>query len=227
MPVYAGARNDRPSPVEEPILASELLRRLRSALAAHTDQQNICPPPESPRQAAVLLALTDEPMPHLLMIRRGLNLPTHPGEIAFPGGKRDPDDVDIFATALREAWEEVALPSECVRYAGALNSQVSITNLFVTPIVGVIDRDVPLRAHPGEVSEIIYVPLAFFADPANLRADRIRYAGAERISARFHFEQYTIWGLSGRFIVQLVNCLYNAGLDIELRAQRALSGSCR
>ena len=206
-------------------MASALFQRVQNALALYAEQQNICPPADTPRQAAVLLALTDEEMPHLLMIRRGLNLPTHPGEIAFPGGKRDAEDVDILATALREAWEEVALPRESVSFAGALPSQVSITNLFVTPIVAVIPPHLPLRAHPGEVSEILYVPLSFFADPKNLRADRIRWNEAERISARFQFQHYTIWGLSGRFIVQLVNSLYNAGLDIELRAQSALQGS--
>lgn len=201
-----------------------LLQRLQHALALTSNEQNVCPPADSPRQAAVLLALTDEERPRLLMIRRALNLPTHPGEIAFPGGKRDAEDVDIFATALREAWEEVALPSESVSYAGMLMSQVSLTNLFVTPIVGVISPDVALRAHPGEVTEILYVPLSFFTDSKNLRADRILREGDERISARFQYEHYTIWGLSARFIVQLANCLYHANLDIELRAQYALSG---
>ena len=177
------------------------------------------------RQAAVLLALTDEASPRLLMIRRSLHLSSHPGEIAFPGGKRDADDADDFATALREAREEVALLSEYVSYAGVLIPQLSLTDLFVTPIVGVIPPDLPLRAHPGEVTEILYVPLVFFADARNLRADRVRWNGEERVSARFQFERYTIWGLSGRFIVQLVNCLYDAGLDIEARAQRALRGN--
>lgn len=206
-------------------MASELLQRLQHVLAPYSNQQNVCPSPDSPRQAAVLLALTDEEAPRLLMIRRALNLPTHPGEIAFPGGKRDPEDVDIFATALREAMEEVALPSESVSFAGMLMSQVSITNLFVTPIVAVIPPDVTLRAEPGEVTEILYAPLSFFAEPKNLRADRIMREGDERISARFQYEHYTIWGLSGRFIVQLVNCLYNTNLDIEVRAQYALNGS--
>ncbi|MFT3930303.1 MAG: CoA pyrophosphatase [Spongiibacteraceae bacterium] len=206
-------------------MASALLQRLQHALAPYTNEQNVCPPPDAPRQAAVLLALTDEEQPRLLMIRRALNLPTHPGEIAFPGGKRDPEDVDIYATALREAWEEVALPSESVSFAGMLMSQLSITNLFVTPIVAVIPPDVPLRADPGEVTEILYVPLHFFAEPKHLRTDRIMREGDERISARFQYEHYTIWGLSGRFIVQLMNCVYSTNLDIELRAEQVLNGS--
>ena len=228
MPVYCGSRNYRPSPIEEPHLASALLQRLHDVFAQDTlvqslQEQNPCPPVGERRQAAVLLALTDEESPRLLMIRRALNLPTHPGEIAFPGGKRDEEDSDVFATALREAWEEVALPSESVSYVGMLEPRVSLTDLHVTAIVGVIPPNLPLRAHAGEVAEILFVPLSFFADPKNLRADRILWNGEERITARFQFEHYTIWGLSGRFIVDLTNRLYNAGLDVELRAQQALA----
>jgi 8-oxo-dGTP pyrophosphatase MutT (NUDIX family) len=237
MPVYCGSRNYRPSPIEEFHLASALLQRLHDVLAQDTfvqssfaqgslvqEQEQIpCPPLVERRQAAVLLALTDEEAPRLLMIRRALHLPTHPGEIAFPGGKRDEEDSDIFTTAVREAWEEVALPSESVRYAGMLEPRASLTDLQVTAIVGVIPPNLPLRAHVGEVAEILFVPLSFFADPKNLRADRTFWNGEERITARFQYEHYTIWGLSARFIVDLTNRLYNASLDVELRAQRALS----
>lgn len=204
-----------------------LLQRLHDVLAQDFGQQNPCPDIGGRRQAAVLLALTDEVSPHLLMIRRALNLPTHPGEIAFPGGKCDEGDSDLYATALREAWEEVALPSESVRYAGALEPRLSQTDLLVTPLVGVIPPNLPLRAHAGEVAEILYVPMAFFADPKNLRADRILWNGGARTTARFQFEHYTIWGLTGSFIVELTNRLYGSGLDIESRAQHALlAGYC-
>ena len=218
-------------------MASALLQRLHEVFADDTfvqgafhqgtfvqgeKEQSPCPPVGERRQAAVLLALTDEASPRLLLIRRALNLPTHPGEIAFPGGKRDEADSNVFATALREAWEEVALPSASVSYAGTLEPRVSLTDLHVTAIVAVIPPNLPLRAHVGEVAEILYVPLSFFADPKNLRADRILWNGEERVTARFQFEHYTIWGLTGRFIVDLTNRLYNVGLDVELRAQRAL-----
>lgn len=205
-------------------MASALLQRLHDVFAHSFEEQNPCPPIGERRQAAVLLALTDEESPRLLMIRRALNLPIHPGEIALPGGKCDAEDSDLRATALREAWEEVALPRESVSYAGTLEPRVSQTDLHVTAIVGVIPPNLPLRAHAGEVAEILYVPLNYFADPKNLRADRILWNGEERVTARFDFEHYTIWGLTGRFIVELTNRFYNAGLDVELRAQRALAG---
>jgi 8-oxo-dGTP pyrophosphatase MutT (NUDIX family) len=234
MPVYCESRNYRPSPIEESPLASALLQRLHDVLVQDglaqnifvksKQEQNPCPPVSARRQAAVLLALTDEECPRLLMIRRSLNLPTHPGEIAFPGGKRDEGDSDLVATALREAWEEVALPSESFHYAGMLEPRLSQTDLHVTAIVGVIPPNLSLRAHAGEVSEILFVPLAFFAEPKNLRADRILWNGEQRTAARFQFEHYTIWGLTGRFIVDLTNFLYDAGLDVEWRAQQALLG---
>ena len=219
----------RPSPIEVPLLQSALLQRLQNLLAhdagSHDiDQQNPCLQIGAGRQAAVLLALTDEENPRLLLIRRSLQLTLHPGEIALPGGKCDRQDVDLRATALREAWEEVALPSESVRYAGVLAPRVSMSALSVTPIVGVIPPDLELRAHAGEVADILYAPLAYFADRTHLRADRILRNGAARCTARFQFAHYTIWGITASFIVELVNRLYAADLNIELRAQRALLG---
>lgn len=168
----------------------------------------------------MLLALTDESQPRLLLIRRSLQLSTHPGEIALPGGKFDAEDVDLCATALREAWEEVALRSEDVSYAGMLAPLVSMADLLVTPIVGVIPAQLSLRAHAGEVAEILYAPLAYFAEPKNLRADRILRNGRSWFTARFQFEHYTIWGITASFIVELVNKFYGTDLNIEVRAQR-------
>lgn len=171
------------------------------------------------------MAITDEIDPKLLLIRRSLHLPTHPGEIALPGGKRDPGDADLCATALREAWEEVTLEPTDFRYAGTLLQRTSMTGLAVAPIIGTIAPGLALHGYAGEVAEILYAPLAFFADPAHLRADRVRRSGVERIAPRYQYRHYTIWGLTAGFIVQVVNLLYGAGLDYEARAQSILRGA--
>jgi 8-oxo-dGTP pyrophosphatase MutT (NUDIX family) len=163
-------------------------------------------------QAAVVLALTDEPEPRLLLIRRSLNLSLHPGEIALPGGKLEPGDIDLRAAAVREAWEEVALPPDQFVYCGCLTPRLSMSGLGVTGFVGVIPPALPLRADPSEVDELIHVPLAYFSDPARLRVDRFWRGGAHRATARFHHDQFTIWGMTASFIVDLVNRFYNAGL---------------
>lgn len=170
------------------------------------------------------MAITEEAVPQLILIRRTLHLPTHPGEIALPGGKVDPGDVDWRATALREAWEEVALPSEVFRYAGHLPTRHSANGLTVMAIVGVVPPQLKLRAHAGEVDEILTVPLNFFADIANLRGDRLIHNGVEHVAARFQYRHHTIWGMTAGFIIELINRFYHIDLRAAARSPRILAG---
>ena len=188
-------------------------------------EQNSCPSPAQIGQAAVLMGLTDEAEPQLVLIRRTLQLPTHPGEIALPGGKVDKGDRDLLATALREAWEEVALPAAQFRYAGHLPSRFSAHGMLVMPIVGVIPQHLPLRAHVGEVDEILRVPLRFFSEPENLRGDRLVHNGVEHVTARFQFRHHTIWGMTAGFIVELVRRFYCIELHPAARLSPILVGA--
>ena len=174
-------------------------------------------------QAAVMIALTHEPEPQMLLIRRSLNLVLHPGEIAFPGGKAEPGDPDLLSTACREAWEEIGLPPDYFEYCGSLAPRITLTGLDVVAMVGLVPPGLALRADPGEVAEIIPVPLAHFAVPAQLRVDWVWRRGGHRAIARFHFQrpghaQDTVWGMTGSFIVELVNRFYDAGLEPDILA---------
>jgi 8-oxo-dGTP pyrophosphatase MutT (NUDIX family) len=186
-------------------------------------EQQLSPLVTGAGQAAVLMAITDTAEPELLLIRRGLQLPTHPGEIALPGGKVEPADTDLLATALRESWEEVALRAEQFRCCGYLTPRTSMTGLAVTAVVGLVPAAVELRADPREVDELIRVPLGFFADGANLRTDRVARHGNFRLAARYQYRHYTIWGITAGFIVELVNRFYGAGLDVAERSRQLFS----
>jgi 8-oxo-dGTP pyrophosphatase MutT (NUDIX family) len=186
-------------------------------------EQQLSPLVAGAGQAAVLMALSDGPDPELLLIRRGLQLPTHPGEIALPGGKVEPADADLLATALRESWEEVALRADQFRCCGYLTPRTSMTGLAVTAVVGLVPDRVELRADAREVDELIRVPLRFFADGANLRTDRVARHGNFRVAARYQYRHYTIWGITAGFIVELVNRLYGAELDVAERSRQLFS----
>jgi 8-oxo-dGTP pyrophosphatase MutT (NUDIX family) len=198
--------------------SSSLYERLYANL-----QHDLSPLLAGPGQAAVLMALSDTPEPELLLIRRGLQLPTHPGEIALPGGKVEPEDADLLATALRESWEEVALPTAQFRCCGYLTPRTSMTGLAVTAVVGLVPDDLLLQADAREVDELIRVPLAFFADAANLRTDRVMRNGSYRIAARYQYLNCTIWGMTAGFIVELVNRLYGIDLDVAERSRHLYS----
>jgi 8-oxo-dGTP pyrophosphatase MutT (NUDIX family) len=188
-------------------------------------QHDLSPLLAGPGQAAVLMALSDTPEPQLLLIRRGLQLPTHPGEIALPGGKVEPGDTDLLATALRESWEEVALASTQFRCCGNMTPRTSMTGLAVTAVVGLVPEDVLLRADAREVDELIWAPLAFFADADNLRVDRVMRNGSYRVAARYQYLNYTVWGMTAGFIVELVNRLYGIDLDVAERSRHLYSES--
>jgi 8-oxo-dGTP pyrophosphatase MutT (NUDIX family) len=195
-----------------------LAARLRRCL-----DQNPYPFTAPSGRAAVLIALTDEPAPELLLIRRGLHLTLHPGEIALPGGKAEAEDADLLATAQREAWEEVRLPPSSFEYCGSLAPRITLTGLDVVAMVGVVPPGLPLRADPGEVDEIIAVPLAHFAAAEHLRVDWIWRRGGHRAIARYHYTrpgqpEQMVWGMTGSFIVELVNRFYDARLEPAILA---------
>lgn len=167
-------------------------------------------------EAAVLVAISDDPQnPGLLLTKRAQHLAIHSGEVAFPGGKRDPEDASLLATALREAQEEVALAADCFQYRGCLDERITRTNIKVTPFVGVIPAMTQLTANLDELDSLFYVPLVFLAQPENLHIDRVSYQGALRDIPRFDYGGYSIWGVTATIIVDLMNTVFDAGLSLQ------------
>ncbi|SHM37944.1 NUDIX domain-containing protein [Vreelandella subglaciescola] len=165
-------------------------------------------------QAAVLLPIVDRATPTLLFTRRARHLTTHRGQVAFPGGKRDPGDHDLYATALREAEEEIALSPAQVQPLGRLSDVLSLHGLQVTPWVGVIPPDLPLRAAPDELDAIFEVPLAYFLDDRRTHTDVINADGRTWYVPSYRVDDYVIWGLSAMMLVELL--AEGFGMDIDL-----------
>lgn len=171
------------------------------------------------REAGVLLALTDSADPEVIVTLRSPYLSTHSGEMAFPGGKRDPEDPDLLATALREAEEEIALPPGQVEVIGSLGQVVSKHLLQVTPWVGVIPSRLPLEPNPGEIDSIHRVPLSYLLDPANRRLDQIDFAGKVRYVPAWHWQGEVIWGLTAYILAELLNVGFDADIPMRPRPE--------
>ena len=135
----------------------------------------------APAAAAVLVPLVDRPGGlSVLLTERAANLPTHSGQVAFPGGKVDPQDAGVVDAALREAHEEVDLPRSFVDVLGQLPVYVTGTQFIVTPVVAVVRPGFVLHPNPDEVAHAFEVPLSFLMNPAHHRRHRLEWGGQVR-----------------------------------------------
>ena len=116
----------------------------------------------------------------VLLTERTTHLSSHSGQIAFPGGKADPDDSSAVDTALREAQEEIGLDREFVEVLGTLPIYTTGSAFIVTPVVALVRAEHVVTANPYEVADVFEVPLEFLMDPANHRRHAVEWAGARR-----------------------------------------------
>lgn len=167
-------------------------------------------PSERVRAAGVLVPLYARGgRPHLLFTLRASTLAYHSGEMSFPGGGREPGDVTLAATALRETEEELALPPERVELLGALPPvNAVVSNNWVVPVVGWLGEGLPpLTPAPDEVAEVVEAPLAALTDPTIFHTEQWRRGGVARTLYFYDFGSYRIWGLTGWMLTTLLDLL--------------------
>jgi 8-oxo-dGTP pyrophosphatase MutT (NUDIX family) len=153
------------------------------------------------RDAGVLVPISvSTGRPRLILTKRSSALKHHPGQIAFPGGKKDEQDVDVVATALREANEEIGLPVSLPTVVGTLPQHETVTGFQVTPVVAMIERDFTFQPEPGEVEEAFTVPLEHVLDPANYIVESRIWRGTRRYYFTVPFGPYYIWGATARML---------------------------
>ncbi len=167
-------------------------------------------------EAAVLMPLIDDPEPRLILTVRSSTMPTHAGEVAFPGGKRDPGDKSLLMTALRESQEEVGLDPGYVDVLGQLSPLASRYGMKVTPFVGIVRPEAPLVAEPGEIETIFQVPLQFFLDEVPELSSPIDFFGRRFRIPSYYYEDKRIWGLTAFMILDLINHVYDANIEFEV-----------
>jgi 8-oxo-dGTP pyrophosphatase MutT (NUDIX family) len=164
-------------------------------------------PGETLVPAAVLVAVTDREDPGVLLTTRTATLRQHAGQIAFPGGRLDPEDDGPVGAALREAEEELGLPREVVDVVGLADTYRTITGYQVTPVVGVVPPDLALMPHEAEVADWFEVPLSFLLEPTNHLEQAVEWQGRERRYYEIFWEGRRIWGATAAMIVNLARRL--------------------
>lgn len=147
------------------------------------------------KEAGVLMALVPRDGGlHLILTRRTDTMPTHAGQIALPGGRRQDNDPSLVDTAMREAHEEVGLDPALVTPIGLADAYETVSGYRITPVVGLVTGEPDLRADPREVAVVFDAPLAFFMDPANHVLEQRSWNGMERRYYAMPWNGHYVWG---------------------------------
>jgi len=165
--------------------------------------------------AAVLIAVTAEPEPEIILTVRASHMRSHPGEVAFPGGRRDAADRSLLETALRESREEIGLEPGCVEILAAGRQRTSRFGVRVYPFVGLVPPDVRLAPNAEELDEVFRVPLAYFLRRENLRVQRVVDEGREMDIAWYPWGERQVWGMTAVMLVDLLNTVFDFGVELR------------
>ena len=162
--------------------------------------------------AAVLVPIINRPEgATVLMTVRSTDMPSHAGQISFPGGKAEPGDADRIETALREAHEEVNITPEVADVIGALGVHRGGLGFSVTPVVAIIDADADIKPCPREVGEIFETPLSFVADLSNHITEEREHEGIKYNMFAAPYGRFHIWGLTAGILRTLAETLQDEG----------------
>lgn len=165
-------------------------------------------PPVQNRPAAVLIPIVerDEGLT-MLLTKRSEDLPVHPGQVSFPGGRAESRDDGPVDTALRETEEEVGIHRRHIDVVGQLDLYRTRTGFEITPVVGLLTPPFEMRAEPMEVQEIFEVPLTFFLDRENHERHSREWNNQIRSFYAMPYGDYYIWGATAGMLVNFVDVL--------------------
>jgi 8-oxo-dGTP pyrophosphatase MutT (NUDIX family) len=164
-------------------------------------------PPKDAKVAAVMLILhqpSDNQEWHTLLIQRTAHPhDRHSGQISFPGGRQEPQDADLMATALRESEEEVGMGASTLQVVGKLTDlYIPVSNFLVHPFVAISHEPIQIRTQPSEVQSVLLPAVGHFMDPENIKRKTIQMgAGMNLLDVPcYQYKDQTIWGATAMIL---------------------------
>ena len=163
-----------------------------------------------PRPAAVLVPVVLGAELTVLFTQRSHDMPSHPGQISFPGGKLEKSDAGAIACALREAREEIGLAAAFIEPLGFLDAYRTGTGFEISPLVGLVRRGFELKLDSREVLEVFEVPLRYLMDPRNQTKGTRTWRGRQRTFYAITYQGRYIWGATAGMLKNMHTRLYSA-----------------
>ena len=162
------------------------------------------------RPAGVLVPIMQRPEGlSVLLTQRAAHLKIHAGQASFPGGRMEPGDADVRATALRETHEEIGVEPDFVDVIGYLRAMPTITGFAVTPVIGLVPGDLELVIDRTEVEYTFEMPLAFLLDEDNDQLAEREWEGRRFRLREFHYEGERVWGATAYMLLAFRNFVLN------------------
>jgi 8-oxo-dGTP pyrophosphatase MutT (NUDIX family) len=186
-------------------IKKELTNRNNNIIAdmnLNNNKKNINLDRNSYKIAAVLFPLIEKNNElKVILTTRSKDLPSHPGQVCFPGGKLEKTDKNIIECAKRESFEEVGIKSDQIKLLGQLDDCITGTNFKVTPVIGLVDSSYIPVLQEKEVADIFEVPLDYFIEKNNQKIEHANYKGKSYSYYQYNWKNKKIWGSTARIIV--------------------------
>ncbi len=186
-------------------IKKELANRHNNIIAdmhLNINKKNINLDSNSYKIAAVLFPLIEKNNElKVILTTRSKDLPSHPGQVCFPGGKLEKADKNIIECAKRESFEEVGIKSDQINLLGQLDDCITGTNFKVTPVIGLIDSNYIPVLQENEVADIFEVPLDYFIEKNNQKIEYANYKNKSYSYYQYNWKNKKIWGSTARIIV--------------------------
>ena len=190
-------------PQEQPANLALDRSRLRSDFDLNPELDAVKEIAKAPRPAAVLVPIVARDELTVLLTQRTEHLPSHAGQVAFPGGKLEPSDAGPLAAALRETMEEIGLVSSAIEPLGYLDGYLTGTGFHVVPVVAFVQPDFSLSLDASEVADAFEVPLSFLLNSNNHETHTREWRGTQRSYYAMPYGDRFIWGATAGMIRNL------------------------
>ncbi len=153
--------------------------------------------------------------PHIIFTKRSSKLSSHPGEVSFPGGKFEEQDLNLLATAVRESEEEIGIKKLNLEHLGKLPYLISKHNIEVHPFIATLKEDQEFIANE-EIESIFSVPVSYLKNNQNAHIHEFNRQNHNVRISTWHYNEYVIWGLTAMIAAEFINTCFDGNVIADM-----------